>query len=301
MENFKIKSDCDNLSLGCSLSIPDGKIKGIVQIVHGMSEHRKRYFDFMEFLSKHGYVVIINDHRGHGESVKTTSDLGYFYDTTGKYIVEDIHQITKYIKDKYPNLPLYLFGHSMGTLVARSYLKRYAKEIDKLILSGAVPKNNLVNLGMFLDKTIMLFKGDHYRSKLLVDLSMGPYIKRFSDEKYSNAWVCSDIKVVKKYHEDPLSGFPFTTNGYLNLFYLIKDTYNKKDLVLNNKKLPILFIAGSNDPVIENEKKFIEEVNYLKDLGFSNINYKLYKDMRHEILNDFCQKEVYKDILDFIK
>ena len=112
---FTVKSECDGLELDVTVFEPENEIKGIFQISHGMAEHKERYYKFMEYLEQNGYVTVINDHRGHGKSVKSNDDLGYFYDNSAEYIVEDLHQITKLMKEQYSNKPLVLFGHSMGS------------------------------------------------------------------------------------------------------------------------------------------------------------------------------------------
>ena len=119
-EHFQIISDCDQTVLDGLMVKPDNP-KGIVQFSHGMCEHKERYIDFMETLSQEGYICVIHDHRGHGKSVKSQDDLGYFNENGHEYIVEDLHQVTLWIKKQYPTLPLYLFGHSMRSLVVRCY------------------------------------------------------------------------------------------------------------------------------------------------------------------------------------
>ena len=123
IKEVTLNSKCDNLPIGIMIFIPEGEIKGIFQISHGMCEHKEMYYNFMEYLTNQGYVTIINDHRGHGESVKNKNDLGYFYDNTADYIVEDLHQVTLYIKEMYPNKNITLLGHSMGSMVVRKYMK----------------------------------------------------------------------------------------------------------------------------------------------------------------------------------
>ena len=125
-----LTSKQDGLKLHVLLMEPEEEPKGIVQIVHGMAEHKERYEPFMEMLCKQGYISIIHDHRGHGKSIRAKEDLGYFYDESGKAIVEDVHQITQWAKDRYGEMPYHLFGHSMGSLVVRCYLKKYDNELD---------------------------------------------------------------------------------------------------------------------------------------------------------------------------
>ena len=113
-ENIKIISDQDSLELDCLLIKPNKEIKAIVEIAHGMNEHKERYIDFMKFLAKNGYASFIHDHRGHGKSIKNINDLGYFYEDNASYVVEDLHQINEYLKNKFKDKKIILFGHSMG-------------------------------------------------------------------------------------------------------------------------------------------------------------------------------------------
>ena len=301
MENSKIKSACDELMLDVLTVVPDGEIKGIVQISHGMAEHKERYIPFMEFLAKNGYVTVIHDHRGHGKSVKSKADLGYFYEENAEYVVEDLHQITTFIKNKYPNQKVILLGHSMGSMIVRKYIKKYDNDIDKLIVCGSPSKNPLVDLALLLVKILKAFKGEHYRSNLVQKLAFGKYGKKFQQSKSENVWICSDNKVVNNYDDDELCGFTFTLNGFSNLFHVMKDIYSKKDWALSHKNLPILFIAGADDQVIINEKKWLESQEFLKNLGYENIEKILYPNMRHEILNEINKDVVWKDVYEWMK
>ena len=178
MKKLEINSLFDGLTLSILILKSKGKIKGIVQIAHGMAEHKERYIPFMKFLNDNGYIAVIHDHRGHGKSIKSTSDYGYFYDDTGKAIVEDLHQITLYIKEKFPNLPIYLLGHSMGSMVARKYIKKYDRDISKLIVCGAPSRNDDVGIALKLTKVLLKIKGDKHRSKLLNNLTFGSYNRK---------------------------------------------------------------------------------------------------------------------------
>lgn len=296
---FTVKSECDGLELDITVFEPGNEIKGIFQISHGMAEHKERYYKFMEYLTQNGYVTVINDHRGHGKSVKNNDDLGYFYDNSAEYIVEDLHQITKLMKEQYPNKPVILFGHSMGSMVVRKYIKKYDDDIDKLIVCGSPSKNKYAKIGINVAKLVEKLKGEKYRSKFIQKLAFGSYSSK--KEKSENSWICDNEDTVNKYDKDELCGFIFTTNGFQNLFGLMMDIYDQNGWKLNNKNLPILFIAGSNDPVIMNKEKWLESQDFLKTLGYNNIQNRLYDGMRHEILNEKESNLVYKDILDFIE
>ena len=258
-----------------------------------MVEHKEYYYDFMEYLAKNGYACIINDHRGHGRSIKNISDLGYLYEESSDYLVEDLHQITMYLKNKFPNKELVLFGHSMGSLIVRKYLKKYDFEINKLIVCGSPSINKMSKIGLILSKTVKLLKGERYRSNFLNKLALS------NDE--TNSWISDNKEYIDKYNNDKLCGYIFTTNGFINLTNLMIDVYSKRDWKLKNKKLPIFFIAGRNDSVIKSEKLWHKSISFLKDVGYKNITYKLYDDMKHAILFEKNNANVLKDIIDFIK
>ncbi len=304
-ENFPIKqekitlySNVDNLPLEVEIIAPENNIHGIVQISHGMAEHKERYEDFMKFLAKNGYVTVIHDHRGHGKSVQSDSELGYFYTEDINAIVEDLHSVTTMIQQQYPKLPLYLFSHSMGTLVARNYLKQYDDEISKLILCGPPTKNSTVNLAIMMANISKKVHGEQYRNHLLNNLAFGSANKRFGEV---NAWLSSDSSEVERYQQDPLCGYIFTNNGFLNLSRLLKEAFNPQGWRLSNPNLPILLIAGADDPVIQNETKFYQLKEFLGQVGYQNISSNLYKEMRHEILNEKNRQKVYQDVLEYLQ
>lgn len=293
MKIERIKSDCDGLELELAVLETNVKPKGIVQISHGMAEHKERYFDFMNYLSENGYISVIHDHRGHGASVKRIEDLGFFYTEDINYIVDDLYQVTKLIKNKYSGLKVNLFSHSMGTLVSRNYLKKYDLEISKIILCGPPTENVLAGLGVLLAK----FSKDTTRNNLLNNLTFGNYN---NGNLIPNGWICSNVDTVKSYNEDKLCGYVFTTNGFINLFKLMRGAYNKEDWKVRNPNLDMLIIAGKEDPVIQSENKFKDLTNFLKDIGYKNIDARLYEGKRHELLNEIDNKKIYKDILKFI-
>jgi len=291
-ENLKIKSRCDGLELDTKLFIPKGKIQGIVQLSHGMVEDKKYYYDFMKYLTKNGFVTIINDHRGHGNSIKDKDDLGYMYDESGNYIVEDLYEVTKYVKDRFPNKSVTLLGHSMGSLVVRCYLKKYDKEINKLIVCGSPSINGMSKMGLNICQIFKKFKGDRYRSKFINKMVLGG--------DTTNNWLSYDRKYVKEYSEDKNCGYIFTVNGFINLMHLMINTYDDNYKV-KNKDLDVLFIAGEDDIVIKNKKLWMKSINHLKNVGYKNMDYVLYSRMKHAILNEKDKNKVYEDVLDFIK
>ena len=252
----------DQLPLELAIIEPEGEAIGIIQLIHGMSEHKERYYDFMSYLSQQGYICAIHDHRGHGASVKDTSHLGYFYTNDITYIVDDAYLVTEYLKNRYPTLNVSIFSHSMGTLVSRNYLKKYEKHIEKIVLCGPPTENKLVDLALFAGKLTGLFYKDYKPNKILNKLSVGYYNKGYTTK---NEWICSNLQTVSSYNTDSLCGFTFTTSGFINLFQLLKSAFIKDDWNPQNSSLPIFLIAGVDDPVIQGKQKFNELEEFLKD------------------------------------
>lgn len=312
-EEFTIKSQHDGLELGVSLRIPEHPV-GILQLVHGMAEHRERYHDFMDYCAKQGLVVLIHDHRGHGASVKTTEDYGYFYQDGARGIVDDVHQLTLYLKERFPGLPLTLFGHSMGSLVVRCYTKKYDADIDRLIVCGSPSKRFGAGAGRAVVQLLKKLKGEHYRSPLVQKLSLSGYNEKSSQLARANgevvdftkhypsesSWIVSDPEVVTAYDADARDGFVFTLNGFETLFGLMKTAYSKSGWKVAHSELPIFFIAGANDPCIISAKDFQKAVDFMRNRGYRDVKSKLYPGMRHEILNEKDKQIVWEDIIKFI-
>lgn len=299
MNASEMVSDFDGLKLSVEKCVPEGTVKGVVVLSHGMAEHKERYETFLQYLAENGYVAVIHDHRGHGKSIKSAEDLGYFYTTDISGIVADLHQMVVQMKAEYPGVPVYLFSHSMGTLVARNYLKKYDGEIEKLVLCGPPTANPAAGMGIFLNRLITRFKGEKHRSAFQNGLATGAFNKKFGAEG-PNAWLCTDPEMVKKYNENPLCGYCFTNNGFYNLFRLQKEAFTKDGWQMKNAELPILLIAGADDPVIADEKKFYQLEDFLKERGYKNVQAKLYEGKRHELLNEIGKEQIFADVLKFL-
>lgn len=281
---------------------PEGiKPIGVIEFVHGMCEHRLRYTKTMEIFSKHGFICAITDIKGHGENILTTDDLGYFGHEGYKGLVEDVHEYTMYLKREFPGLPLVLLGHSMGSLIVRTYLKKYSKEIDGLIVSGSPAYNPAAPLGKALIKFISMFHDWRYRSSLVENMVTGPFEKPFAKEGILNAWLTRDRHIVEEFNSDPLCGFTFTLNGYNTLMNLIEQTYSKQGWTSKNPTLPVMFISGEKDPCTKNPKTFKKTVSNFKKCGYPNTYYKMYDDMRHELFNELNNDEVFEDIIKFME
>lgn len=301
MKTFTLPASADGLELSVMLSTPEGEAAGIVQLVHGMCEHKERYIPFMEFLSSQGFVCIIHDHRGHGASVKCAEDLGYMYEGGWEAMIEDIRIVNEWVRGEHPGLKLTLFGHSMGSMAVRSFAKRYDSMIDRLFVCGSPSNNPAKGAGRMLAGVIGFLRGEKHRPAILQKLSFGAYNKPFSSEPYHSAWVCSDKEVLDAYHKDPLCQYIFTANGFRNLLSLMADCYSTKGWTMQNPSMPVHFISGSEDPCMISKDAFEASVRMMKDLGYTNTSSRIYEGMRHEILNETRKDKVWNDVLELLK
>lgn len=294
-------SETDGLELDMLELIPEGECKAVLQIHHGMSEYKERYLPFMQYMAERGYAVAIHDCRGHGKSVRNQNELGYMYEGGADALVEDTHQITMSLREKYPGVPLILFGHSMGSMVVRAYTKKYDRDIDMLIVCGSPSKNPYLGVGKAMVKILKKLKGGHYVSNLLGIMSFGAFARKFAGEKSRFAWCCSDPQVVKAYDESPLCGFIFTIDGYDALFQLMEETYSDKGWKCANPDMPVLFVGGAEDPCIGSPRKYAQAVGHMRKVGYWNTKGRLYPGMRHEILNEIGKEKVFHEIRRYIE
>lgn len=292
-------SRMDGLALDVLELVPSGQPRGIFQIHHGMSEYKERYLPFMEYLAKEGYVAAIHDCRGHGKSVRAPEDLGYMYGGGADALIEDAHQLTEELKERWPGLPVVLFGHSMGSLVVRMYTKKYDSELDMLIVCGSPSKNPMLAAGEKIAAIQKKFLGDRHKSKALEAASFGAFAGKFKGEKSRFCWCCSDPRVVREYEESSLCGFTFTVDGYEALFRLMRECYGREGWLCRNPHLPVLFVGGADDPCIGGARKYAQAVQHMRRSGYKNTKGKLYPGMRHEILNEPGKQQVFRDIVKY--
>ncbi len=291
-----LHSRIDGLELSVLEVVPQGEIRGVVQLVHGMSEYKERYLPFMEYMAKRGFACVIHDHRGHGKSVRAEEDLGYMYGGGGEALVQDIRRINSYVRCKYPNRPLILFGHSMGSLAVRAFLKRYDRNVKMAIICGSPSDNPLLPVGKAIAAVQKRFLGGRHVCRLIESMSFGSYATRFYREKNKFAWVCSDPLVVEEYDQSPLCGFTFSADAYQALFDLMEETYSAKGWKCQRPQMPILFISGGDDPCMGNIRGFKNAVDHMRCVGYRKVRGKVYPGMRHEILNEKNKEKVSHDV-----
>lgn len=279
--------------------VPDGEIQGIVQVVHGKSEHIDRYERFMTTLAENGYVAFGHNHIGHKNS-SSDNELGFFgYDNGFRHMINDVNAFGDAVSEEFPDKKRYLFGHSMGSFIVRLAILKSADRLSGLIICGTGEPQKGARAGLLLCDIVTLFKGGRHISPLVEKLVFSKYNERFEQDNPDN-WLTTDRDEVKKFSDDRYSGFPFTVCGMHDLIKL--NVVSNKPIWAQavKKDLPILMISGSDDPVGDYGHGVRTVYERLEKAG-SNVKIKLYPGARHEILNEFCRDEVTDDILKFIK
>lgn len=283
-----------------SFSPAEGDVKGVIQIAHGMAEHKSRYDWFAEICVNAGYAVFINDHLGHGKSVRNDGELGFFGRRDGYLcLVDDMHALTLIAKKEYPGKPFILFGHSMGSFLARMYTEIYGEELDAAIYCGTSGPNPAAGVGIALINTIEKAKGDHYRSSLVNNMAFGSYNKR-TEKRTPFDWLTKDQAAVDAYIEDKYCGFLFTTAGYRDLMKVLQEVNRDEWFRTVPQDLPIYLVAGAEDPVGAYGKGVTTVYNKLTATGHSDVTIKLYPGDRHEIHNELDKEAVMADTIAWI-
>ncbi|WP_040213358.1 alpha/beta hydrolase [Clostridium polynesiense] len=302
-ETFKIKGSEDNLLYLYKWTPERNNPTGIVQIAHGMAEHAARYRYFAQKLCEVGYIVYANDHRGHGQTAGDVEELGYLGEGNGfRAMVEDLHMVNRYIRQKEDNLPIVLFGHSMGSFISQRYIQLYGDTVNKVVLSGSNGQVNfLADVGIFISFLEMKLKGRKAKSPLMDKLIFGGFNKKFMPAATPFAWITSDEEELQKYLNDPYAGFVCTTSFYHYLLRGLKERQKKENLSKVPKEMPILLVSGDEDPVGYFGKGVKNLYQMYKDAQVKNVEMKLYPKGRHEILNEVNKDEVIEDIITWLK
>ena len=283
----------------------DNKFTRVFQIIHGMCEYIERYLPFIEYLTTKGFAVVGHDQLGHGQSINSEEDLGYVGEPDpNDLLIKDIHILRSITQKKYPDLPYFMCGHSMGSYLLRQYICIYSKGLAGIIILGTgymSPCETLMSLG-FLN-FLACFKGMRHRSKLTKKISfeLGPYKKYDHENKdINNSWISRDPEIVKQYYADKKCQFDFTINGFFGLVTAIRYSCNPSNVAKINKDIPILFVSGDKDPVGYNGEGVKKAYEIMKLIGSVDVTLKLYEGSRHEVLNELNRDEVYEYILNWV-
>ena len=292
---FNSSTGCDMIH--CVIWEDNEKEKiGIFQIAHGVAEHIMRYDDFARFLASNGFVVVGNDHLGHGLSAKSIDDLGYFADKDGDVrLVDDMHILHNIMAKRYPELPYFLFGHSMGSFCARVYAADFGEELSGVIFCGTGETPSAAVIGEEPMKFLTEKLGEKSKFNLLA--AMGKFTSGKNSSK--NDWLSFNKENIENYEADPLCGFALTMAGSRDMLSLVNTACRKEWASNVPVGLPILLVSGAKDPVGFNGKGVINVCDNLEEAGHTP-EIILYPGMKHEILNEEEHQKVYDDILSWL-
>jgi alpha-beta hydrolase superfamily lysophospholipase len=282
--------------------LPDGKPVAVVQIVHGMAEHAARYERFAEALTKAGFAVYANDQRGHGKTAGPVEKVGWIAEKDGsELVVDDLHRLSDTIRKENPRVPLFLFGHSMGSFLSRSYIARWGGDLKGVILSGTGGNPGLLGkVGGLIAGVEKRIRGSKAKSPLMTSLSFGAYNKPFKPNRTDFDWLSRDNAEVDKYVADPYCGGVFSAGFWADFLKTLGSLYQSDYLPKIPKNLPIYLFSGEKDPVGNSGKGVKEVYDSYKKAGIADVSMKLYPNGRHEMLNETNRTEVFKDVIGWL-
>ena len=281
---------------------PEGEIKAVVQIIHGIAEYIERYDAFAEYLNTLGFLVVAEDHMGHGQSIGKKGTQGYFQ---GGWFaaVEDSYRLLLGTRQRHPDVPYVLFGHSMGSFMARTILAKYPDSgITAAVICGTGWQPSLA-LPALIKAADLIGKrsGETVPSKALEAMAFGSYNKRVEHKRTVCDWLTRDDAVVDAYIADPLCGFTPSAGLFRDMLSGIRYIQKPESLNAMKKDLPVFFIAGGDDPVGSYGKGVRKAAEAFRQAGMRDVTVKLYPLCRHEILNEINKAEVFQDILTWIE
>ena len=298
-KSFFTSADGEN-RIAYYIFAPKTDVRAVLQLSHGMCEYILRYEMFADYLAGQGIAVCGNDHLGHGYSAKSDVDLGFTSNKKGaRHILADLVSMTEIIKEKYPGVPVFLLGHSMGSFFARVYAARNGGKISGLILSGTAGNTSPTGLARILARLNILFCGGRNRSDLLYRLTIGSYRKK-SPKGSENGWLSGDAEIRKKYDNDKFCNFRFTSAAYRDMFDALHEVSRGSWAKKLPCDLPVLITSGDRDPVGANGRGVRQVYSRLVSAGMTDVTLKLWENMRHEVLNEVDRQNVYEYITDWL-
>ncbi|MBL4907961.1 MAG: alpha/beta hydrolase [Sneathiella sp.] len=302
MGSFKVTAK-DGVHVHVHEWLPEGDVKGVVQIAHGMAEHGARYERFAKFLNTAGYAVYADDHRGHGLTIPEGAVPGHMADTDGwTKAVEDLNGINQEISKRHPNKKIMLMGHSMGSFMTQDYMARYGDTIAAAALSATNgPAGTLGKIAQLVSRIEKLRNGNEGHSSLLANMTFKTFNKAFSPNRTEFDWLSRDEAEVDRYVADPLCGFECSVATWIGLLDALTRIASNEALGKMNKDMPIYVFSGTDDPVGEKTKGVKRLLKAYDSHGFSKVSHKFYPEGRHEILNETNLDKVMQDFLTWME
>ncbi len=282
---------------------PEGEPKAVVQIVHGISEYVERYDRFARFLAENGYLVCGEDHLGHGRTAEADGVFGWFAETDGwNKVLTDTHRLTELQKEAHPGLPYFLFGHSMGSFLTRNYLLQWPGEVDGAILSGT-GQEPAAAIAFGKRVSGLLKKGGKGKTvnPLINALSIGAYNRKFAPNRTNVDWISRDTAVQDAYLADPFCSFLPTVGMFRDMMEGLTVIGDPANLTKMDKDTPVFFLSGDHDPVGQMGKGVERVYAMFKAAGCKDVTLKLYREGRHEMLNETNYEQVQRDALDWFQ
>ena len=286
---------------GCCWT-PDGQIRAVVQFVHGIAEYAERYDDFASFLNTKGILVVAEDHMGHGKSICDATPMGCFaggWDAA----VKDTYRLLKKTMERYPDVPYVLFGHSMGSFMARTILAKYPDSgiAAAIICGSAWMPGTVIGAGKAVAALVCKKNGADEPSRLLQSIMFGGYNKKIEHPRTSCDWLTRDNKIVDAYVADPLCGFIPSAGLVRAMMDGLQYIQDGKNLNAMRKDLPVFFVAGGDDPVGGYGTGVVQAAEQFRRHGMEQVDAKIYPLCRHEIHNEINRQEVYNDVVSWIE
>lgn len=284
-------------------SQPDVEVQATLLIVHGMCEHSGRYANFAQFLADNGIAVATYDQLGHGKTVKSADELGFFgYEHPVQSLLKDVVIMADALKARHPKVPHFILGHSMGSFIVRTVLKHHAQAFAGAVIMGTADSQPLLKVLLPINKILAKTapkKPNTLFAEWMNGLLNSRFENRISDSDF--AWLSENTANIAAYEADPLTGFEFTNNGFMTLLVLMQAGLHKKWASTIARDFPMLFVSGNNDAVGDMGQGVRRIVRQLRKQRFTHINMRLYPNMRHEPLHELHNSAVYYDILHWIR
>ncbi len=304
-ETFRFPSCGGERQIYCRAWRPQNResARGVIQIIHGMSEHIERYAPTAEYLADRGFIVVGNDHLGHGRTAAGPEEYGYFADREGwDTVAGDVRRLRTLVGEKARDYPYFLLGHSLGSFLARTYMINWPGTVDGVILSGTGQENGATLwLGWQASNIACNLSGPTSHSNLITAVAFGSYNRQFKPHRTRMDWLSRNEESVDKFRKDPMCRFFPTVGMYRDMMEGMQFVADKKNLQKMDPDTPVLFLSGDKDPVGHNGSAVKKVADRFKSAGVKDITVRMYPDARHEVLNELNRDEVLADLMDWLE